>query len=46
MRARRTGCASGSQVYRDAGVGTLIITPLAFDAEERKRMVRELAELV
>jgi len=33
-------------VYRDAGVGTLICTPLALDPEERKRMIRELAELV
>jgi len=33
-------------VYRDAGVGTLICTPLAFDPEDRKRMIRELAELV
>ncbi len=32
-------------VYRDAGVGTLICTPMAFDPEERKRMIRELAEL-
>ncbi len=33
-------------VYRDAGVGTLICTPMAFDPEARVRMVRELAELV
>jgi F420-dependent oxidoreductase-like protein len=33
-------------VYRDAGVGTLITSPVAFDPEERTRMVRELAELV
>ena len=33
-------------VYRDAGVGTLIASPMAFDPEERKRMVRDLAELV
>jgi len=32
-------------VYREAGVGTLICTPLDFDPEARKRMVRELAEL-
>ncbi|MDQ3643924.1 MAG: LLM class F420-dependent oxidoreductase [Actinomycetota bacterium] len=32
-------------VYRDAGVGTLICTPMAFDPEERKRMIRDLAEL-
>ncbi len=34
------------QVYRDAGVGTLMITPMAFDADERIRIVREIAELV
>jgi len=34
------------EVYRDAGVGTLITAPMGFDPEERKRMVRELAEMV
>ena len=33
-------------VYRDAGVGTLIVSPMSFDPDERKRQVRELAELV
>jgi F420-dependent oxidoreductase-like protein len=33
-------------VYRDAGVDTLITTPVAFEHEARTRMVRELAELV
>jgi len=33
-------------VYREAGVGTLICTPMAFDPEERKRMVRDVAELL
>jgi F420-dependent oxidoreductase-like protein len=33
-------------VYRDAGVGTLIVSPMATDAEERKRIVRELAEML
>jgi F420-dependent oxidoreductase-like protein len=33
-------------VYRDAGVDTLITTPVAFEPEARARMVRELAELV
>ncbi len=33
-------------VYRDAGVGTLICSPMAFDPEERKGMIRDLAELV
>ena len=32
-------------VYRDAGVGTLIVSPVSFDPEERKRMVHEIAEL-
>jgi F420-dependent oxidoreductase-like protein len=34
------------EVYREAGVGTLITTPMSFDTEERKRMIRTLAELV
>ena len=34
------------EVYREAGVGTLICTPLAFDPEERKRMIRDVAELI
>ena len=33
------------EVYRDAGVGTLVCSPMAFDAEGRVRMVRELAEI-
>ena len=33
-------------VYRDAGVGTLIISPMAFDVEQRKRTIRELAEML
>jgi F420-dependent oxidoreductase-like protein len=33
-------------VYSDAGVGTLIVSPMSFDPDERKRQVRELAELV
>jgi alkanesulfonate monooxygenase SsuD/methylene tetrahydromethanopterin reductase-like flavin-dependent oxidoreductase (luciferase family) len=33
-------------VYRDAGVGTLLVSPVAFDAAERRRMVRELAEML
>jgi len=32
-------------VYREAGVGTLICSPMAHDPDERRRMVRELAEL-
>src|SRR3954463_796098 len=32
-------------VYRDAGVDTLITTPVAFEHEARVKMIRELAEL-
>ena len=34
------------EVYREAGVGTLITSPVAFDPDERKRMIRELAGMV
>lgn len=34
------------EVYRAAGVGTLVATPTVFDAEGRKRMIREIAEMV
>jgi F420-dependent oxidoreductase-like protein len=34
------------EIYRDAGVGTLITTPIAVDPEERKRIIRELPELL
>ena len=33
-------------VYRDAGVGTLIVSPMSFDPEGRKQTVRQLAEMV
>jgi F420-dependent oxidoreductase-like protein len=33
-------------VYRDAGVGSLIVSPVAREPAERKRMVRELAEML
>ena len=33
-------------VYRDAGVGTLIVSPMAFQPEDRTRMIRELAEML
>jgi F420-dependent oxidoreductase-like protein len=33
-------------VYRDAGVGTLLVTPTAPSVEERIRMLRDLSELV
>jgi hypothetical protein len=32
-------------VYRDAGVGTLMISPMAFDADSRLEQLRVLAEL-
>jgi F420-dependent oxidoreductase-like protein len=31
--------------YRDAGVGTLITTPMAWDVESRSKMLRDFAEL-
>jgi F420-dependent oxidoreductase-like protein len=34
------------EVYRDAGVGTFIAAPIAFDPAERRRIVRELAEML
>ena len=33
-------------VYRDAGVGSLIVSPMAFQPEDRARMIRELAEML
>jgi F420-dependent oxidoreductase-like protein len=33
-------------VYREAGVGSLIVVPVSGDVGERRRMVRELAELL
>jgi F420-dependent oxidoreductase-like protein len=33
-------------VYRDAGVGTLIAAPVAFAPDDGRRMVRELAEML
>jgi F420-dependent oxidoreductase-like protein len=41
----REHVAERLEVYRDAGVGTLVTTPIAVAAEERSRMIRELAEL-
>jgi alkanesulfonate monooxygenase SsuD/methylene tetrahydromethanopterin reductase-like flavin-dependent oxidoreductase (luciferase family) len=34
------------EVYRDAGVGSLIVSPMAFEPAARKRVVRELAEML
>jgi F420-dependent oxidoreductase-like protein len=33
-------------VYREAGVGTLITSPVSLDPDDRTRMIRELAEMV
>jgi hypothetical protein len=33
-------------VYREAGVGSLIVSPVAGEASERKRMIGELAEML
>jgi hypothetical protein len=42
----RERIAERLELYRDAGVGTLIATPLAQDAAGRSRTMRALAELV
>jgi F420-dependent oxidoreductase-like protein len=34
------------EVYREAGVGTLIVSPMSFDVEQRKRIIRDLAEML
>jgi F420-dependent oxidoreductase-like protein len=34
------------EVYRDAGVGTLVVSPMAFDPEQRRRTIRELADML
>jgi alkanesulfonate monooxygenase SsuD/methylene tetrahydromethanopterin reductase-like flavin-dependent oxidoreductase (luciferase family) len=34
------------ELYRDAGVGTLVTTPLSFTAEGRSSMMRTLADLL
>jgi alkanesulfonate monooxygenase SsuD/methylene tetrahydromethanopterin reductase-like flavin-dependent oxidoreductase (luciferase family) len=34
------------QAYRDAGVGTMVVTPMSFVPDERVKMVRQLAELL
>jgi F420-dependent oxidoreductase-like protein len=33
-------------IYKEAGVGTLIVSPMAFEPEARRRIVRELAEML
>jgi F420-dependent oxidoreductase-like protein len=34
------------EVYRAAGVGSLIVSPMSFEPEQRKRTIRELAEML
>jgi alkanesulfonate monooxygenase SsuD/methylene tetrahydromethanopterin reductase-like flavin-dependent oxidoreductase (luciferase family) len=34
------------EVYRQAGVGTLIVSPMAWEVEARRRIIRELAEML
>jgi F420-dependent oxidoreductase-like protein len=34
------------EVYREAGVGSLIVVPVGHDPDGRKRMIRELAEML
>jgi F420-dependent oxidoreductase-like protein len=33
-------------VYREAGVGTLIVSPMAYETEQRKQTIRALAEML
>ena len=33
-------------VYREAGVGSLIVSPVAWEPADRRRMIRELAEML
>jgi alkanesulfonate monooxygenase SsuD/methylene tetrahydromethanopterin reductase-like flavin-dependent oxidoreductase (luciferase family) len=33
-------------VYRSAGVGTLIVSPMEFDPDRRRQTIRELAEML
>lgn len=42
----RDGVKERLRVYRDAGVGTLIVSPMAWTAEERLAQLRHVAELV
>jgi alkanesulfonate monooxygenase SsuD/methylene tetrahydromethanopterin reductase-like flavin-dependent oxidoreductase (luciferase family) len=41
----RDAIAERLSVYRDAGVGTLLVMPVAADVEGRVKMLRELSEL-
>ena len=41
----RDRVAERLEIYRDAGVGTLICAPMAFDFDSRRQMVHDLAEM-
>jgi alkanesulfonate monooxygenase SsuD/methylene tetrahydromethanopterin reductase-like flavin-dependent oxidoreductase (luciferase family) len=41
----RDRVAERMQVYREAGVGTLLCSPMAFDFDSRRKMVHDIAEL-
>ena len=46
LSVRAAGCrARAPAIYRDAGVGTLGVTPIAFTAAERLEQLRLVAEL-
>jgi alkanesulfonate monooxygenase SsuD/methylene tetrahydromethanopterin reductase-like flavin-dependent oxidoreductase (luciferase family) len=46
MCGPRERVAERLEVYREAGVGTLIASVMAPESEQRRRMVRELAEML
>jgi F420-dependent oxidoreductase-like protein len=41
----RDRVAERLEVYRDAGVGTLLCSPMAFEFDSRRKMVHDIAEL-
>jgi len=45
MRVLLGAFGDPGHAFRDAGVETLIVSPMAFDAEERQRQLRLVAEL-
>ena len=45
VRARPTSCASGSASTATPGVGTLIVSPMAWTLEDRLAQLRHVAEL-
>jgi alkanesulfonate monooxygenase SsuD/methylene tetrahydromethanopterin reductase-like flavin-dependent oxidoreductase (luciferase family) len=46
MCGPRERVAERLEVYRQAGVGTLIVSPMGFDPEQRRSTIRELAEML